>query len=125
MTFKLQRRNEVRRRIENVLWLAPAVQAQQQCDKSGNDGGVADGIEVQSAAVLFGDKPDLRLTATNAVFIRAQFIRKIRQTSPHVDQILIAIHPVLEHFEVFDEFLLRDLYFVAHMYAINIAVKEN
>jgi len=115
MALELQCRDEVWRCIEDVLRISAAVKAQQQGDQSRHNGRVTDGPKLESPVSFVSDKPDLGLTTANAILLAAKLFRKLGQSAAQVDQVLVAVHPVVEQGEFIDNFLLSDLYFVSHV----------
>ena len=114
MILQIECPDEVHRRIENVPWLAPAVKSQQQCDETRHDSGVADRPEIQALVPFLGHKPDLRLAAADAVGVSAQLIGKFGQAATKIDEVLVAIHPVVEKAEFLDDLPLCRGDFAAH-----------
>src|SRR5690606_32402952 len=66
----------------------------------------ADGPEVKAVSFPPCDKPHLRLAAADAVVFGPLILGKLRELPAEVDDVLVAIDPVVEDFELGDEFLL-------------------
>lgn len=85
------------------------VRPQQDRDQAADNCGIAGGLKVQQAIAHLRAQPNLRLAAFDLVLVRLEFLREVGELAPEVNDVLIAVHPVIEEFELVDDFLMDGL----------------
>ena len=90
-----------------VSRLEPGVRPQQQRDEPRHDRSVARRGEVQLPFSVLSVKPDLRLTAANLVLVGQVLRRELGKLASEVDDVLVAIHPIFEEFELLNDLAMN------------------
>ena len=85
------------------------VRPQQDRDQAADNCGITGGLKVQQAIAYLRAQPNLRLAAFDLVLVRLEFLREAWQSATKVDDVLVAVHPVIEEFELVDDFLMYGL----------------
>ena len=88
---------------EDFLARAAGIEADQEGGETAHDMGVAIGPEGEGVAILAGDQPDLAHTTLDLVDVGALGLRHVRQGFSHVDEIAIALLPIVQEVELVDE----------------------
>lgn len=76
------------------------VRPQQDRDQAADNCGITGGLKVQQAVAYLRAQPNLRLAAFDLVLVRLEFLREAWQSATKVDDVLVAVHPVIEEFEL-------------------------
>ena len=84
MLLELQRSDEIRWRIQNILRAPTTVYAQQQRDQSGYNRRVTGGSKRQPAVILLSNEPDLRLASLDFVIVNEFRVGQYRQPPPKI-----------------------------------------
>lgn len=95
--------------IQDRLRREPGIRSEQDRDEAADNRGIADSLEVQQAIATLRAEPDLCLAALDLVLVGLKLRREFRELAPKVDDVLIAVHPVIEEFELVDDFLMYGL----------------
>ena len=102
--------DEIEVGIENFLWRMVAENADEEGDDALDDQGVALGAEMHEAfGCEVGNEPHAALATVDEVLFGLLALGKGLLLRTEVDEELVAIHPVVEIAELFDDFVL---YFV-------------
>ena len=95
--------------VQDHLRREAGVRPQQYRDQAADNRGIASGLEVQQAATKLRAQPNLCLASLDLVLVCLEFLREARELPPKVDDVLVAVHPVIEEFELVDDFLMYGL----------------
>lgn len=91
--------NEGIARFKNGTGLKSRIGPYQECNQAGDDGRVAGGHQVQLSVSRLGMEPNLGLAALDLVVVRSELLREFGKPAAEVDDVLVAIHPVVEELE--------------------------
>ena len=86
-------------RIKNDAGLEPGIGPQQERDQAGDNGRVAGRYQVQPSVSRLGMEPNLGLAALYLVPVSFEFLWEFGKPATEVDDVLVAIHPVVEELE--------------------------
>ena len=91
-------------RSQDGAGLEPGICPHQERNQSGYNGRVAGRHQVQPVVSRLGMEPNLGLATLDLVLVGSELLRKFRKPAPKVDDVLVAVHPVVEELEFLDDF---------------------
>lgn len=93
--------------LQDFCWRVIGIYAEQHGDQAIHDEGVTFCVEYHISVFEFGMQPDLRLAPLHFVCLNLERFVHGRQVSPQVDDVRVAILPVIEELELADYFVLN------------------
>ena len=92
--------------IQNGLRRKSRIGPQEHCDQPGDDRCIALRVKEEFSIALERPKPDLRLATFHLVLVGLALGRERGQAPAQIDEVLVAVHPVVEKLELVDDFLM-------------------
>ena len=108
--------NEPMTRIQDCRRWESRVCPKKNRDQARHDRGIARGLEGKHPSLVVSPEPDLGLTSLDLVLVRLEFLRKLRQLTTEVNEMLVTVHPVVEELELIDDFAVDVLNGLARHY---------